>query len=110
MVFIRDLVQEAIETGYLSLETEEKIRDLLKICCNDEDLEAFVELQQAVIAGKVQQESREQQAKTNLKGVYQITAIISAATAIALSGSGSIEAAVVIEDLSSSTTLQVNIK
>lgn len=59
MNLIRDLVEEALETGYLSLEAEEKLRQLLKRKYTQEDLEAFMALQQAAMMGIVRQQSRE---------------------------------------------------
>jgi hypothetical protein len=56
---IRELVQQAIETGYLTLEAEEKLRSMLKKKYEQEDFEAFIRLQQAAMTGLVKQESRE---------------------------------------------------
>ncbi len=59
MNVIRELVQQAIETGYLTLEAEEKLRSMLKKKYEQEDFEAFIRLQQAAMTGLVKQESRE---------------------------------------------------
>jgi hypothetical protein len=56
---IREVVQQAINTGYLTIEAEEKLRLLLKSKYEQEDFEAFVALQQAAMLGQVKQESRE---------------------------------------------------
>lgn len=59
MVLIRDLVQEAIATGYLSVAAEEQLRNLLKKKYELEDFNAFMTLQEAASLGKIRQESRE---------------------------------------------------
>lgn len=56
---IREIVKEALTKGYLSLEAEENLRVMLKSKYELEDLEAFVNLQQAAMIGRVRQESRE---------------------------------------------------
>ncbi len=59
MVRIREVVEEAIETGYLTLEAEEELKLMLKNKYELEDFEAFIKLQQAARIGAVKQESRE---------------------------------------------------
>ncbi|MGC9527981.1 MAG: hypothetical protein ACP5D7_20785 [Limnospira sp.] len=60
MICIRDVVQNAIATGFLSLEAENLLREMLKTTQHDgEALDAFANLQVAAMAGKVRQESRE---------------------------------------------------
>lgn len=59
MILIRELVQQAIATGYLTVEAEEQLRQLLTKKYDREDLTAFMRLQQAAMAGSVRQESRE---------------------------------------------------
>ena len=56
---IREVVKQALKTGYLTLEAEEKLRTMLKKKYELEDLEAFIDLQQAAMLGRVRQESRE---------------------------------------------------
>ena len=60
MVLIRDIVQKALRTGYLTVEAEEQLRQLLTTRYGLEDLNAFMTLQEAAMSGKVMQESREQ--------------------------------------------------
>jgi hypothetical protein len=64
MVFIRDLVQKALEIGYLSIEAENQLRQLLSNKYDLDDLNAFLTLQQAVADGNVMQESRERFIRT----------------------------------------------
>lgn len=60
MTLINDLVQKTLKTGYLTVEAEEQLRQLLTTEYDLEDLNAFVTLQEAAMTGQVKQESREQ--------------------------------------------------
>lgn len=64
MEMIREVAKKALMTGYLTLEAEEKLRILLQKKYEIEDLEAFIDLQQAAMLGRVIQESRELLAST----------------------------------------------
>ncbi len=59
MILIREIVHQALTTGYLTLEAEEQLRQLLQTKYGSEDLKAFMKLQLAAMAGLVRQESRE---------------------------------------------------
>lgn len=59
MARIRDVVQEALITGYLTLEAENQLRQLLQTRYDSEDFNAFMKLQEAAMGGKVKQQSRE---------------------------------------------------
>lgn len=59
MVLIREVVQQALKTGYLTVEAEDELRHLLASKYDLEDLNAFMLLQHAVISGRVKQLSRE---------------------------------------------------
>ncbi|BAZ42430.1 hypothetical protein NIES4101_83990 [Calothrix sp. NIES-4101] len=59
MVLIRDLVQQVLRNGYLTLADENELRNLLKTKYDEEDLNAFMRLQEAAMNGLVRQESRE---------------------------------------------------
>ncbi len=56
---IRDVVQKALATGYLTVEAENQLRQLLTTRYDLEDFNAFMTLQEAAMTGKVKQESRE---------------------------------------------------
>lgn len=56
---IREIVQQAIAKKYLTVVAEEQLRQLLTTKNDQEDLAAFLQLQQAVMDGCVQQQSRE---------------------------------------------------
>ncbi|MBD2185224.1 hypothetical protein [Aerosakkonema funiforme] len=58
-MMIRDVVQQAIATGYLTVEAENQLRHLLSRKYDLEDMNAFLKLQQAAMSGYVKQESRE---------------------------------------------------
>jgi hypothetical protein len=60
MTRIRDLVQQALATGYLTVEAENQLRQLLTTRYDLEDFNAFMTLQEAAMNGKVKQQSREQ--------------------------------------------------
>jgi hypothetical protein len=56
---IRDLVQEALTKGCLTVEAENQLRCLMTSRYELEDFNAFMTLQEAAMMGKVRQESRE---------------------------------------------------
>ncbi|MBE9012790.1 hypothetical protein IQ250_21550 [Pseudanabaenaceae cyanobacterium LEGE 13415] len=58
MARIREVVQQALTTGLLSIEAENQLRSLLASKYDREDLHAFMTLQSAAMAGSVKQESR----------------------------------------------------
>ncbi len=58
MVLIRDVVEQALNTGYLTLAQENLLRVLLRDKYEIEDLNAFMALQEAAMDGLVKQESR----------------------------------------------------
>ena len=59
MKLIREVVKQALKTGYLTLEAEDNLRFMLQHKYEMEDFEAFIQLQQAAMMGEVRQESRE---------------------------------------------------
>lgn len=62
MILIREVVHQALATGYLTIEAENQLRWLLqKTKYGCEDLSAFMRLQEAAMAGVVKQQSRETQ-------------------------------------------------
>ena len=56
---ICEIVQQALATGYLTVEAENQLRQLLSTKYDWEDFEAFIRLQQEAMEGRVKQESRE---------------------------------------------------
>jgi hypothetical protein len=57
MIRIREVVQQALDTGYLNLEAEEQLRQLLGTKYDIEDLKTFMKLQLAAMNGEVTLES-----------------------------------------------------
>jgi len=56
---ICEIVQQALATGYLTVEAENQLRQLLSTKYDGEDFKAFIQLQQEAMEGRVKQESRE---------------------------------------------------
>lgn len=61
MIRIREVVQQALDTGYLDLEAENQLRKLLSTQYDLEDLKSFVGLQLAAMNGEVMLESHKSQ-------------------------------------------------
>ena len=59
MSTIREIVHQVLQSGYLTVEIEEKVRQLFANQYDLEDIEALTRLQQATISGQVKQQSRE---------------------------------------------------
>ena len=60
MMVIREVVQQALNTGYLTVEAEQQMQQMFTTARYDlEDLSAFMSLQLAAMAGRVRQESLE---------------------------------------------------
>ena len=59
MNLIREIAQQALSTGYLTVEAENQLRQLLSRKYDWEDFKAFIRLQQEAMEGRVRQESRE---------------------------------------------------
>jgi hypothetical protein len=59
MNLISEIVNQALCTGYLTVEAEEQLRQGLRQKYSSEDMQAFMKLQQAAMAGYVKQQSRE---------------------------------------------------
>ena len=59
MLSIREIVSHALIAGYLTIDAENRLRNLLQSCCEPEDLTSFIALQLAAMDGIVKQESRE---------------------------------------------------
>ncbi len=56
---ICEIVQQALASGYLTVEAENQLRQLLATKYDWEDFNAFIRLQQEAMEGRVKQESRE---------------------------------------------------
>lgn len=58
MALIREVVQQALMTGLLTIEAEDQLRQLLSTQYDQDDFRAFMSLQTAAMSGSVKQESR----------------------------------------------------
>ncbi|ACC83455.1 hypothetical protein N0Y54_38945 [Nostoc punctiforme UO1] len=94
MALIKEIAQEALNSGYLSVVAEEQLRSQLQSNYDSEDLDAWIILQRAIVAGDVKQESRRKKASlspkakdasSSIKLAYQMAAEIAYAAAVALS-------------------------
>lgn len=59
MSALGEVVKKALETGYLTVDAENKLRQMLKRKCGAQEIGAFMALQKAAMAGQVKQQSRE---------------------------------------------------
>ncbi|HEY9669232.1 MAG TPA: hypothetical protein V6C91_20640 [Coleofasciculaceae cyanobacterium] len=59
MSTIREIVYQVLQSGYLTLEAEEKMRQMFAVRYDLADIEALTRLQQATKSGLVKQQSRE---------------------------------------------------
>lgn len=59
MTRICDIAYQALTTGYLTIQAENQLRELMQSKYGAEDLTAFLQLQKAAMEGLVRQESRE---------------------------------------------------
>lgn len=58
MSMISEVVDKALKTGFLSIQAEDDLRQLLSTKYDQQDFSAFMRLQRAAMAGLVKQESR----------------------------------------------------
>jgi len=56
---IREIVYQVLQSGYLTVEIEEELRQLFAVRYDLDDIEALTRLQQAAKSGRVKQQSRE---------------------------------------------------
>lgn len=54
---ISKVIQQVVRTGYLSAEVEEQIRFLFSSGCTLDELDALIDLQDAIVSGRVKRES-----------------------------------------------------
>ncbi|MBP0018841.1 MAG: hypothetical protein J7647_14995 [Cyanobacteria bacterium SBLK] len=59
MFDIREIVRDAISTGYLTIEAEDRLRHCLQTKLDRDAIGAFFKLQQCVMEGLVKQQARE---------------------------------------------------
>jgi len=59
MPTIREIVYQVLQSGYLTVEIEEQVRQMFAVRYDLDDIEALTRLQQATILGRVKQQSRD---------------------------------------------------
>jgi hypothetical protein len=59
MSTIREIVYQVLQSGYLTVQTEEQLRQMFALRYDLDDIEALTRLQQATTYGRVKQQSRE---------------------------------------------------
>ncbi|MEA5617696.1 hypothetical protein VB711_07580 [Cronbergia sp. UHCC 0137] len=94
MHLIKEIVQQALTSGCLTIAAQSQIRLLLQTNYDSEDIDALVILQRSVECGEVKQEKSHSQktyvlpknktASSNIKLAYQIAAEMAFAAALAL--------------------------
>lgn len=59
MSTIREIVFQVLQSGYLTIETEDRLRQMFTVRYDLADIEALTRLQQSVTVGLVKQQSKE---------------------------------------------------
>jgi hypothetical protein len=59
MPTIREIVYQVLQSGYLTVEIEEQLRQMFAVRYDLDDIEALTRLQQAATLGRVKQQSRD---------------------------------------------------
>ncbi|MBW4479202.1 MAG: hypothetical protein KME54_20685 [Tolypothrix brevis GSE-NOS-MK-07-07A] len=72
MVLIRDIVQQALNTGSLSIPADEQLQQLLQTEFEEKDIDALMLLQEAVQSGRVRKECRNQKSDRPTKNKRRI--------------------------------------
>ncbi|WP_066376613.1 MULTISPECIES: hypothetical protein [unclassified Anabaena] len=95
MSSINEIVQQALNSGYLGLDTQNEIQTLLQSHYDSEDVDALIILQRAIASGNVEREPScryqtyfpvgSQQSQANIKLAYQVAAEMTFAVAVAMS-------------------------
>ncbi|MBK1990178.1 hypothetical protein A0J48_022065 [Sphaerospermopsis aphanizomenoides BCCUSP55] len=94
MIAIKEIVQQALDTGYLSVMAQDQIHKLLQTNYDSEDLDALIILHRSIADNEVKQETinqknycfvKDKDASSNIKLAYQIAAEMAFAAALALS-------------------------
>lgn len=60
MMLIHRVVQKALSSGYLTADTEAQLQRLFQKSCDLNDIEALMQLQQAVSSGEVKRLSQQE--------------------------------------------------
>lgn len=89
MVLIRDIVQQALSTGSLSIPADEQLQQLLQTEFEEKDIDALMLLQEAVQSGRVRKEYRNQKSDRpakNKRGIIKMKLLCPSAVGILVLG------------------------
>jgi hypothetical protein len=89
MVLIRDIVQQALTTGSLSISADEQLQQLLQTEFEEKDIDALMLLQEAVQSGRVRKEYRNQKSDRpakNKRGIVKMKLLCPSAVGVLVLG------------------------
>jgi len=89
MVLIRDIVQQALITGSLSISADEQLQQLLQTEFEEKDIDALMLLQEAVQSGRVRKEYRNRYSDRptkNKRGIIKMKLLCPSAVGILVLG------------------------
>jgi hypothetical protein len=89
MVLIRDIVQQALNTGSLSIPADEQLQQLLQTEFEEKDIDALMLLQEAVQSGRVRKECRNRYSDRptkNKRGIIKMKLLCPSAVGILVLG------------------------
>jgi hypothetical protein len=89
MVLIRDIVQQALFTGSLSIPADEHLQQLLQTEFEEKDIDALMLLQEAVQSGRVRKEYRNRHSDRptkNKRGIIKMKLLCPSAVGILVLG------------------------
>jgi metal-dependent amidase/aminoacylase/carboxypeptidase family protein len=93
MILIKEVVQQALNNGYLSKTAQKQIDAILQTDYDSEDIDSLIILRRAIVAGTVRQEvsrktatlpTTKKRTAANIKLAYQMAAEMAFAAALAL--------------------------
>ncbi|MBW4570242.1 MAG: hypothetical protein KME31_20095 [Tolypothrix carrinoi HA7290-LM1] len=89
MVLIRDIVQQALNTGSLSIPADEQLQQLLQTEFEEKDIDALMLLQEAVQSGRVRKEYRNPKSDRptkNKRGIIKMKLLCPSAVGVLVLG------------------------
>jgi hypothetical protein len=89
MVLIRDIVQQALTTGSLSIPADEQLQQLLQTEFEEKDIDALMLLQEAVQEGRVKKEYRNRKSDRpakNKRGIVKMKLLCPSAVGVLVLG------------------------
>ncbi len=90
MLLIRDIVQQALSTGSLSIPADEQLQQLLQTEFEEKDIDALMLLQEAVQEGRVKKESSKEKSphrsSKNKRGIVKMKLLCPSAIGVLVLG------------------------